>query len=435
MTAVVPVPPPLTGLRALRAILRERSVMGALRVFHAEMGPVFRLNAPGFMPVMLAGADAVHFVTVEHKDDFIWRIESDPLTELLIHGVLVEDGDSHETIRRQLSPSLHRRMMDGYAEAMLRRTDQVINTWANGQRVDMLTESRKIALLILMDALYGVDYTPELTRLWETVLYMIKFISPGLWLLWRGVPRPGYKKHRAKMDDYLMRIIALRRGQLDAEAPEAIDMLGMLIQGGMGDALIRDQLMTMLIAGHDTSTALLAWVFQMFCEHPDAMARAADEVAAVLGDESPNAENTAALPWLQACLDETLRLYPPIHLGSRTAARDLEFKGHHIAAGERVLYSIFLTQRDPTLWDNAEDFQPERFMSGSAPARMSYVPFGWGKRNCIGAAFAQVESRIVVARLLQRIRFSPVSGKPAHIHMGATLEPRPGVAMTIQFRK
>lgn len=435
MPRPVPNPTPQTGLRALRAIVQNRSVMPALSVFHAETGDIFRLSALNFSAIMMAGPAACKFVLADHADSFLWRLDSDPITELLIHGVLVEDGQSHDTIRKQLNPSLHKQMMTRYSAAMVRRTDQIIDTWAEGQCVDMLEESRKMALLILMDALFEVDYSPEMRRLWEAVIYLIKFISPGLWMFWRGVPRRGYVKYRAQMDDYLFQIIRLRRTELETTPNrDAVDMLSYLIRAEMPENLIRDQLMTMLIAGHDTSTALLAWVFYLLGQHPDALQKAQAEVDLLLGGQTPTAENTANLRWVDQCLDETLRLYPPIHLGSRTAAQDLEFQGVQIPKGARVLYSIYLTHRHPQHWDAPDDFKPERFNPGIKYDQYLYIPFGKGRRNCIGAVFAQVESRIVLARILQRVTFDATDAPKARLHMGATLEPRPGVFLTVKKR-
>jgi cytochrome P450 len=288
----------------------------------------------------------------------------------------------------------------------------------------MLVEMRKAALLILMDALFHVDYTPEMERLWHSVLNLIGFISPGLWLVWKNAPRPGYRQARALMDEYLLRIIRLHREHLD----DPDDMISFLIKAGMSDELIRDQLMTMLIAGHDTSTAMLAWSLYLLGAHPEAQARAREEIDQELNGAAPNAVNTLQLRYLQQIIDETLRLYPPIHLGSRVAAVDLEFDGFAIPKETRVLYSIFLTHRHPDYWERPNDFDPDHFSPENKHKREHYMflPFGGGPRNCIGMAFAQVETRIVLARILQRFRLEQ-RGHAVHLHMGATLEPRPGV--------
>jgi cytochrome P450 len=428
MVLEVPTPDPQMGLRALKAILRERTPLAALESFHADVGDVFHAQLPSFSPVILVGAEAARFVLVTARDDFRWRVDDDPVTHLLRFGVLVTDGEQHDTLRRQMNPSLHKRMLTGYVEAMVRATDQVCATWQHGQPLDMLVEMRKIALLIIMETLYKVDFTPEMRPLWNAVLRTIQYISPGLWLIWRGTPRPGYARHLKQMDEYLYRIIRARRANLGTTE----DLLGTLIDSGMDDRLIRDQMLTMLIAGHDTSTALLAWALYLLGQHPDIMSQVQSEVNSVLGTNMPSAEQMPNLPLLGSVIDETLRLYPPIHLSSRIAATDLEFKGYRIPAGTRVLFSIYLTQRHPAYWENPRAFIPARFET--TPLPYTFLPFGGGARNCIGAAFAQVESKIVLARILQQFNLTAVQGTKVHAHMGATLEPRPGVMMHVERR-
>jgi cytochrome P450 len=429
MAVEVPVPPPQSGLRALQAIIRHKTPLAALESFHADMGNAYRAQLPGFSPIILVGAAAGRFVLVSSRDDFRWRVDTDPVTHLLRFGVLVVDGEQHDKMRQHMNPSLHKRMMAGYVDAMLRATDQICATWQNGQTLDMLVEMRKIALLIIMETLYKVDFTPDMQPLWAAVLRTIQFISPGLWMIWRGVPRPGYAHHLRQMDEYLYRIIRARRANLGTTE----DLLGTLIEAGMDDGLIRDQMLTMLIAGHDTSTALLSWTLHLLGQHPDALEKVRAEVDRVVGVEMPRAEQMHELTFLNNVIDESMRLYPPIHLSSRVATTELEFEGYRIPAGARVLFSIYLTHRSAAHWDKPHEFIPARFENKPEP--YTFLPFGGGPRNCIGAAFAQIEAKIVLARIFQQFDLAAVGGVPVHAHMGATLEPRPGVLMTAQRRR
>jgi cytochrome P450 len=409
-------------------MIRERSVLAAIEVFHQGLGNIFQLALPGFSAVMLVGPEAARFLLVTSRDDVRWRAETDPVTRLLRDGVLVIDGDEHDRIRNLMNPALHRQMLNQYAEAMVACTDQVCNQWQTASTLDMLVEMRKIALLILVQTLFRVDFHPELERLWQAILKTLAYISPGLWMLWSGIPRPGYQKALADMDSYLYEVIRIRRAD-----SERSDMLGALIDAGLSDGVIRDQLLTMLIAGHDTSTALLSWALHLLGTHPAAMQKAAAEVQQVLGQETPRFEHVHQLPYLGQVIDESLRMYPPIHLGSRIAAVELEFGGHQIKAGTRVVYSIYLTQRMEAHWKAPALFQPERFAASIRQEPYTFLPFGGGPRNCIGAAFSQVEAKLVLARLLQRFDFT-AQRERAYAYMGATLEPRPGVPMRIMAR-
>jgi cytochrome P450 len=427
----IPKPEGSTGWHALQALVREKSMLSALEAVHADLGDVFQLPLPGFHVVMLVGPQANRFVLVEAKDSFLWRAEEDPVTRLLQHGVLVEDGEVHDELRHQLNPALHRRMLDGYVESMWRCTDQICSEWADGTPVDMLVEMRRIALLILTDTLFNEDFTPHLKPLWQTILHTIQYISPGLWLIWPNVPRLGHRRALQQMDQYLYQLIAARRANLG----ETSDLLGGLISSGMCDALIRDQLLTMLIAGHDTSTALLAWTLYLHAIHPDIQARVREEIDRAVGQRTPTFADANELTYLDQVIKETLRLYPPIHLGSRIAANDVKFQDFVFPAGTRILYSIYLTHRHKAYWPEPHRFDPERFSPENVRQRPPYtfLPFGGGPRNCIGMAFAQVEAKVVLARILQKFELRFV-GKQVRPAMGATLEPYPGVMVEVHRR-
>jgi cytochrome P450 len=322
-------------------------------------------------------------------------------------------------------------MFDGYLPLMWQSVDRVAAQWGAGARLDLLAETRRIALLILTSTLFGDDFTPRLGDLWPAILRTLRYIAPGPWLLWPAIPRVGYRRALDQMDAYLLQLISARRAH-----PEGTnDLLGRLIVSSMSDTLIRDQLLTMFIAGHDTSTALLAWSLYLLCSHPATLAQVRLELDTVLGDSAPTYERIAQLTSLDHVIKETLRLYPPIHLGSRVAATDLVFRDYTIRAGTRVLYSPYLTHRDPRYWPDPGRFNPERFSSQSQHSRpaFTFIPFGGGPRNCMGAAFAVIEAKIVLARLLQGYDIQLVG---AHVRprMGATLEPSPGVLVEIQRR-
>jgi cytochrome P450 len=297
----------------------------------------------------------------------------------------------------------------------------------------MLDEMRRVALLIFMDTLLGVDFRQDLPRLWRPILRLLKYISPGPWLVWRHAPRPGYDRAIRAVDDYLYHIIADRRQQPGGGQ----DLLSLLVATDwMDDDLIRDQLLTMLIAGHDTGTALMAWTLYLLGRNPRAMARARSEVDTVLGNRAPDSDSLRQLDYLSRVVKESLRLYPPIHVGTRRAQEELALEGYRLPRDNRILYSIYLTHRDPKRWHNPDEFDPDRFVVERGERThepYAYVPFGGGPRNCIGAVFGQVEAQAVIARLLQTRNLLLVSDD-VRPYMGATLEPHPGVMMTVSRR-
>jgi cytochrome P450 len=406
-----------TGRAALRALVQEGSPLGPLKVMAKHVGRFFQIPIPGFRPFVVFGPEANRKVLVTERGKVLWR-NSDPVTDLLRRGVLITDGEEHDRYRALMEAPLHPSRLPNYTRMMIEQTDRVASQWKEGEIVDMLVESRKIALLIIMQALFSKDAWDDLPRIWNPIRKAIQYISPGMWIFWRKMPRPGYKKYLKEMDDYLYHIIAERRmGDFEQ------DLLQHLVDAGLTDDVIRDQMLTMLIAGHDTSTALLAWTFVLLGQHPDVLERVVQE-----------ADTFEKSPLLDQVIKESLRLYPPIHIGNRRVAEELQFSDGSIPAGERMFYSIYLTHRDPQIWENAEAFCPERFAHGRKTPPFSYVPFGGGPRACIGAAFGQAEARIVLRRLLQTHTFEFTNHK-IRAQMGATLEPRPGVKMRVRSRK
>ena len=406
------------GRSALRALLAEGSPLGPLKVMAKHVGRFFQIPIPGFRPYVVFGPEANRKVLVTERSKLLWR-NADPVTHLLRRGMLVTDGAEHDRYRALMEAPLHPSRLLSYTRTMIEQTDRVSSQWTDGQVVDMLVEGRKIALLIIMQTLFTKDAWDDLPRIWLPILKAIQYISPGLWIFWRGMPRPGFGKPLRDLDAYLYQLIAARR-MGDVEQ----DLLQHLVDAGLSDDVIRDQMLTMLIAGHDTSTALLAWVFALLGQHPDLQARLVAEV-----------DTLEKSPLLDQVIKESLRLYPPIHIGNRRVAQEMEFGDGRdgIPAGERMFYSIYLTHRDPAVWEHADAFCPERFAGGRKTPPFAYGPFGGGPRACIGAAFGLAEARIVIARLLQTHRFEFTNHK-IHAHMGATLEPRPGVRMKVLHR-
>jgi cytochrome P450 len=439
-TTPIPKPDGPAGLQILRGMLRERSLLGALTLMHKYIGDISQIPLPRFKPVVVVGAEANRQVLVSERNKLSWRLEGDPVVRLLRRGVLVVDQQEHDEIRGVIEPYLQRRQVQPHIPAFWRQTNRVINTWQDGESRDMLVEMRKIALLILFDSLYAVDFLLDLNRLWRPILDLIEYISPGLWILFPRMPvRRKYQLARQEVDDYLYDLIRTRR-ELVKHSPAPAspgDLLSMLVlQTSLSDDLIRDQLLTLLIAGHDTSTALLAWTFYLLGMHPRAMQKVREEVQAVIGSaqQPPEIGQLNQLVYTDMVIKETLRLYPPIHIGNRQLKEDMTIHGCHVPGDCRLMYSIYLSHRDEKYWQRPEEFIPERFdrqQEESRPA-LSYVPFGGGPRNCIGAAFAQVESKVVIARILQQFDLGLLNAGEIKPHMGATLEPRPGVKMRIQ---
>ena len=421
---------PRQGLAALKALRSGFSgILPLLEMVQRELGDIFQLTLPGFRPVFISHPDAIRQVLVDQRDAFLWRPEGDPVARLLRRGVLVTDGEEHAHLRAIMEPSAQRKHFAPKADLVWQDTDRVQANWQSGQSYDMLVEMRKLALLAFESVYFGHGLTPkELERIWEPILAALGYISPGLWIMRSDGAGPP-PKELLILDMHLYDMIHERRAM--SNPPD--DMLTHLVQALDDDDLVRDQMMTMLIAGHDTSTALLAWTLYLLGAHPDWMDRVQSEIRETLGSQPPTPENIRSLSVLDQVIKESLRLYPPIHVGNRFTARDVDLMGYTVPAGTRLMYSIYLVQRHPDFWDDPAQFRPQRFDAGyqTRVAPFTYLPFGGGPRNCIGGAFAQLESRIALARLLQcqNLTLLQTKIKP---NMGATLEPRPDVKMQVE---
>lgn len=414
-------------------------MFAALAAFHAQTGDVFQMSAPRLNMTVLCGPEAGRFIYVSEQERLQWRCEGDAITRLLRRGLLVVDGDEHDRLRQLMEPPLRHRSLPAYLPAILRYTDAACARWREDETHDMLAEMRRLAVLIVMDTLFGVDLTPEIDRLWPSVLAAVHFIAPGLWLFWPDMPRLRSRQPLAELEAWMVGLIRRRRCEQARDRERRTDLLDYLIDSGLDDDLIRDQILTMLIAGHDTSTALLSWALWLLGRHPEVQRQAQAEIDQVIGNGLFEAEDVRRLTLLDQIIKETLRLYPPAHASQRRiVGDDLSFPSphgdFHLPADRRLLFSIYLTQRHPQHWERPHDFWPERFApEHKKPAAFSYVPFGGGPRTCLGAAYGSFEAQVVLARLLQHFTFE-LPNQAIHLHMGAAIEPRPGVMMRLHRR-
>ena len=406
---------PRFGVAALGALRYGLGgILPLLENIRTELGDIIQLSLGKFNPVFVSDPALIRWVLTEGSAKFSWRPENDPVARLLGRGVLVTDGQEHNHLRTIMNPSATKRSFIPQQDVIWQETDIVLNSLPQGQNRLLLDDMRVIALRIFWRIFAGEDLSPHLERIWDPMLAALKYISPGLWVVTGRTPAPP--RQVSILSDFLLERIHARR-----EHSIGGNLLDDLIQVGLPDQSIHDQMLTMLIAGHDTSTAMLAWTLTLLGQHPKWKVRLQDEIRTALGDEPPRDETTRSLPLLNAVIKETLRLYPPIHVGNRITKEAIALGSYPIPAGQRVMLSIYLVNRNPRYWNSPKLFQPERWLGEFRPVSFSYIPFGGGPRNCIGGPFAQVEARIVLARILQKQDYG-LQGRVLP-WMNATLEP------------
>lgn len=417
---------PKKGLKILWYLRRGAcGLPEALEALRAELGDIFHIKFGRFERIIIGHPEGLRQALVEKREAFAWRVGDEPVVRLLRRGLLVQDGEAHLGLRRTMEPSNRRRHFLPKLPSLYPLVETIIQRWENGRAYDMMVEMRKIALVAFEWIYFSHDIRPELSTLWKPILDAVEYIGPGIWLFVGPTSPPSSLRI---LDRHLYTLIEER--QQTSTLPD--DMLTHLISTYSDNDLIRDQMLTMLIAGHDTSTAALAWTLHLLSIHADWQNRLREEVTQAFGKTPPSPEKVSELPLLDAFLKETLRLYPPIHAGNRLVRENVDIMGYTLRAGQKVLLSYYLAQRHPEFWEERSSFRPQRWLEGKRAAdTFSYIPFSGGPRMCIGALFAQVELRMIVAYLLQRYTFSPVS-QSIRARMGATLEPYPGVKLLVR---
>ncbi|HSS42033.1 MAG TPA: cytochrome P450 [Solirubrobacterales bacterium] len=413
---------------------------------YEEFGPIFSLRLLHSRVVFMLGPEANHFVTVGHPENFHWRESSfGDLIPLLGDGLLTVDEDYHDRARAIMMPAFHREQIVAATEAMTIEADEAIAALPVGEVVDVYEWMRNLAMRIAMRALLGLDPDEAgkgaaAAEHFERALgyYGIDF---GLRLL-RGPGSPWRKlvASRKVLDEIVFGEIARRRAHPD---PGRSDILSLLVgaRGAGGeeftDTEIRDQVMTLMFAGHDTSTSTLTFMLHELARHPEVTSRLHAEQDEVLGGASPTAlQLEKEMPYLDMVLDEVLRLYPPAWIGPRRAVREFEFGGYTVPRDAYVNYCSWASHRLPEVFPQPEAFIPERFTRERKAAlpRGAYVPFGGGSRICIGKRFGQTEVKLVATKLLQRLRIESLPGRMVTIRQMPTLSPRGGLKMRVQPR-
>jgi cytochrome P450 len=429
-----------------RTLQAARDPLPLLLSLYEEHGPIFSVRLLHSPVIFMLGPEANHFVTVAHPENFHWRESSfGDLIPLLGDGLLTIDDAYHDRAREIMMPAFHREQVAASVAAMIAEAAPAIDGLRPGEVVDVYEWMRGLAMRIAMRALLGLDPDEAgkgaaAAEHFERALgfYGIDF---HLRLL-RGPGSPWSKMatSRAILDEIVYDEIAQRRAQPDSERMDILSLLvGVRDEAGEGfsDKEVRDQAMTLMFAGHDTSTSTLTFMMHELARHPDVVERLQEEQDAVLGGEPPDIDRLEReMPYLDTVLDEVLRLYPPAWIGPRRAVRDFEFNGHQVKRGAYVNYCSWASHRIPEVFPEPEAFIPERFTRERKAAlpRGAYVPFGGGRRICIGKRFGQTEVKLVATMLLQRLRLDALPGRTMTVRQMPTLSPKGGLKMRVRER-
>jgi len=375
------------------------------------------------------------------KSDFLRRI----LGPLLGDGLLISEGELWRRQRRIAAPAFHAKRIAEFVTAMTSCAAATLERWRSMTGpFDVATEMLALTLDIVARTMFSIDVGGEIASLRRLTDIVVALRPSTLDLLGlpEWIPRrqpAAYRRAIAEFEALVSRLLAERR----ADGRDRGDLLSMLLAArdpetgeGMSDRQLRDEILTILLAGHETVANALTWTWYLLARHPEAEARLHEELDRVLGARVPGFADLAELEWTRMVIEEAMRLYPPAHTVSRTAIGEDRIGGVRVPPGAAITISAYLTHRNPNLWPNPERFAPERFAPEAVAQRhrFAYLPFGGGPRICIGNGLAMVEAKAIVATIAQRYRVRLAPGHVVEPIGLVTLRAKNGVRVTLEPR-
>jgi cytochrome P450 len=417
----------------------QRDMPQALLDVTRRYGGITRLRMGPVPMYLVADGDLIVEMLAKRPDEF--RKSNRTYASLRGHlgrGLVTLEGDEHRRHRRLMQPVMHTRSVAAQAQTMVDLTRRQVRAWPDGSRVRLLDEMADLTLRIVCSALFRLDDDAEAEDLVGAVH---EFAGSLNVTLRQAFPLPGWLPTRAnrlrrasvrRVDELAYRLIRRRR----ASGADGGDLLSLLLSAedagrpGLSDVEVRDELLTMFFAGHETSAAALTWAWYLLGEHPSVAADLRAEIDAVVGSRDVGMADLPNLPRLGRVVKETLRLYPPAWVFDRSPRHDLVLGGYAIPKGANVLFSPWVVHRDPRHWDAPAEFRPDRF-AGAAPPRAAYLPFGDGPRICLGNRFAEAEISLVLATMLPMVDLSRVDSGPVRPRGDATLRPDGGLDVRV----
>lgn len=423
-----------------------RDPLGFMLAVTREYGDIVSLGQRWYL---IPGPQYLKHVLQEHSRNYRKGDNIRPLKLLTGEGLLTSDGDFWLRQRRMAQPAFHHQRIAAMGSKITGCTAELLDRWRplaeRGATLDVADEMMRLTMKIVGLSLFSIDVSSQADLVGRALIETLQYINrraTSLIQLPHRLPTPGSLRfHRAlqQLDSVVLGMIeGRRRGTEDCG-----DLLSMLLEArdaetgeGMTDRQLRDEVMNIFLAGHDTTGLTLSWTWYLLAQHPAVEQRLLAELRAVLAGRAPTVADLPNLPYTQMVLQESLRLYPPAWMTSRTPLKPDRLGEYDIPAGATILVSPYATHHHPGLWDHPERFDPERF----TPERMddrpkfAYLPFGGGPRVCIGNNLAQIEMQLVLAMVAQHYQLRLVPDHPVEPEPLTTLRPRYGIRMTLQPR-
>ena len=453
---------PQGKVRTAAQLLRNPDMLAHLSTFDTQHTDLLHWQV-GFQRFFASRSPAhVEHVLIGGHDTYRKATHFRLIAAVTGEGLLTAEGEDWARNRRLIQPIFAKRHLDALVPHMTSATAEFLDRWQqrpHGDTLDVAAAMSEVTLDVVGRALFGATLSDVADRLRPAVVVGLRtgvaaarlqlllalprwMVNLGGWLLYNVpfVPPPlsGIRRSMHTIDDVV-------RGVIDARSSAGGegDLLDLLLAardehgGALSPTQVRDEVVTLVLAGHETTANGLAWLWYLLAQNPEVRERLEQEVDDVLGGRTPTAADAERLVWTTACFQEAMRLYPPAWVLEREAAADDELDGYRIPKRSTVIFPVILIHRDPRWWPNPEAFDPARFLGERAAQshRGAYLPFGAGRRACVGANFALMEGTLIAAMLAQRFALDLVDGAPVQPEATVTLRPRHGLPMKMRRRK
>ncbi|HYE16418.1 MAG TPA: cytochrome P450 [Pyrinomonadaceae bacterium] len=405
----------------------------------------FRVGPQQFF--LLNHPDLIRDVLVTHNERFHKGRALQRAKRLLGEGLLTSEGEFHRRQRRLAQPAFHRQRVNSYARVMVEHAARASARWRDREELDISEEMMRLTLSIVGKTLFDADVESDADEVGEAltdVMELFNYLVLPYSELLEKLPLPAsrrFRRARARLDAVIYRIIEERR-RSGADRGDLLSTLLLAVDeegggGRMTNEQLRDEVMTLFLAGHETTANALTWAWHLLAQNPEAETRLHEELDSVLGGREPTAEDVPSLPFTERVVAETMRLYPPAWAIGRLAIEDHEAGGYLVPRGALVLVSQYVTHRDARFFPDPERFDPDRFTPEAKAERpqFAYFPFGGGPRRCIGEGFAWMEATLLLAALAGRWRVRLLPGRTVRTQPLITLRPgKGGVPVRLERR-
>jgi cytochrome P450 len=424
--------------------LGSKDPLGLYTEWARQYGDIFYYRAFSRHIYFLNRPDFVKYVLVTNYQGFIKGEAIRSNRRIFGNGLLTNEGSSWLKSRRIIQPAFHHDKIDSYGGTMVAYTERMMTSWCNGEVRDIHSDVMRLGLEIVAKLLFNVEIETERDKIADA-LNTVTYLNAGgrmlLPAIFRRLPTIGnirYERAVRQLDSIVYGFIRQRQANSESNGGDLLSCLLQAQEAGtfMSEEQVRDEVMTLLLAGHETTAVSLSWAWYQLAQHSEVERELRCELREVLNGRSPSVQDLPRLPYTDAVIKEAMRLYPPAWAIVRNAVQDCEIGGYQVPAGATIMMSQWVTHRDPRYHDDPTRFNPGRWLNDRSKAipKFTYFPFGGGPRTCIGASFATMEAVLVLATIAQKFQLRLANECEVQPIPTITLRPKGGIKVVVTRR-